>query len=197
MSLREAPRRSNPGNPRTFHALSVARATQSKGSDFRHGFTLIEMLVTLAVIGICAVLISVAMPDERTRLQLEAERLAELLQVAAAEAQLTATPISWTADAGGYRFLRYTDETGWSELRDSTVLRARTFPDGVALSDVRLENARQQGAPHLTFSPYAPAPVFSIDLVAGSVRYRIAGSAVGEVRVEQASGEVHGSFAAR
>ena len=156
------------------------------------------MLVTLAVIGICAVLISVyAMPDERTRLQLEAERLAQLLEVAAAEARLTATPISWTADAGGYRFLRYTDETGWSELRDSTVLRARTFPDGVALSDVRLENARQQGVPHLTFSPYSPVPVFSIGLVAGSARCRIAGSAVGEVRVEQASGEVHGSFAAR
>ena len=162
------------------------------------GFTLIELLVALAVIGICVVLVAAsAAPDDRTRLQLEGERLAQLLDLAAAEARLTATPIRWSADASGYGFLRYTEDAGWSALPDGVLARARVFPDGIRISDVRLENTRREGAPQLVFSPHAPAPVFSIGLSAGSARCRIVGSAIGEVSVERERGELHGSFAAR
>ena len=162
------------------------------------GFTLIELLVTLAVIGICVVLVvASAAPDDRTRLQLEGERLAQLLDLAATEARLTATPIRWSADGGGYHFRRYTEDAGWSDLAHGALARARVFPDGVRISDVRLENARREGAPQLVFSPHAPAPVFSIGLSAGSARCRIVGSAIGEVSVEGERGERHGSFAAR
>jgi len=152
----------------------------------QRAFTLIELLVTLAVLGICAVLIAAhAAPDERTRLQLEAERLAHLLDLAANEARLTATPISWTADAGGYRFLLYTQDAGWSEPRAGSALRTRALAPGVTLVDVQVYDARRNGALHLVFSPSAPAPIFSIGLAAGSERLRVVGSAIGEVRIER------------
>ena len=175
-----------------------ARGMSRRGLKNGDGFTLIELLVALAVIGICVVLVApLAMPDDRTRLQLEGERLAQLLDLAANEARLTATPISWTAGGGGYRFRRYTEAGGWSEVRAGALNRAREFPDGVALSEVRVENAPQNGTPHLVFSPYAPSPVFSIGLVAAGARCRIVGSALGEVRVDREREEVHGSLAAR
>ena len=178
-------------------ALSVAPSARSR-SVSGHGFTLIELLVALAVIGICVVLVAAnAVPDDRTRLQLEGERLAQLLDLAANEARLTATPVSWTAGGGGYRFRRYTEAQGWAQVREGALGRVREFPDGIALSEVRVESSRQQGAPHLVFSPYAPAPVFSIGLVAGSARCRIVGSPLGEVRVEREREEVHGSLIAR
>ena len=151
----------------------------------QRAFTLIELLVTLAVLGICVVLVAArAAPDERTQLQLEAERLAQLLDLAANEARLTATPIIWTADAGSYRFLRYSEETGWTEVRENA-FRARVLPAGVTLSGVQVYNARQSGAAHLVFNPSAPPPIFSIGLATASERCRIDGSAIGEVRIER------------
>lgn len=148
-------------------------------------FTLIELLVTLAVLGICVVLVAAhAAPDERTQLQLEAERLAHLLDLAANEARFTATPISWTADAGGYRFLRFTEEEGWTELRENA-LRARVLPPAVTLSGVDVYNSRQHGVAHVVFSASAPPPIFSIGLATATERWRIVGSAVGEVRIER------------
>ena len=161
-------------------------------------FTLIEVLVTLAVLGICVALVAVyAIPDERTRLRLEAERLAQLLDLAAIEARLTATTIGWTPAPGGYRFLRYNDEVGWSELGESQALRPRVFPPGVELADVAVDNARQGAATSLVFRPNAPAPAFSIDLAASAERLRVVGSPVGEVRIVESGMETHGSAAAQ
>ena len=53
------------------------------------GFTLIEMLVVLMIMGLFLGLVStITRPDERALLRLEAERLSQLLDFAAAEAQL-------------------------------------------------------------------------------------------------------------
>jgi general secretion pathway protein H len=162
------------------------------------GFTLIELLVTLAVVAICIGLVSTyAMPDERARLELETERLAQLLNLAASEARLTATPVGWAAGAEGYGFRRYTEQAGWSEVKDHTVLRARLLPPGIALSEVQVDGVRQQGRGRIVFDPYAPAPVFSIALSAGSLNYRVVGSAVGAVGVVDGRGATHGAFGAR
>ena len=63
------------------------------------GFTLIEMLVVLMIMGLFIGLVStITRPDDRAVLQLEAERLSQLLDFAASEAQLSGKSIAWTAD---------------------------------------------------------------------------------------------------
>jgi type II secretion system protein H len=70
------------------------------------GFTLIEVLVVLMIIGLFVGLVSaITRPDDRAVLRLEAERLSQLLDFAAAEAQLTGKSIAWTADESGARAL--------------------------------------------------------------------------------------------
>jgi general secretion pathway protein H len=148
------------------------------------GFTLIEMLVVLMIMGLFIGLVSaITRPDDRAVLRLEAERLAQLLDFAATEARLTGKSIAWTADESSYRFWRYGDDATWLEIRDSELLRARTLPQGVAVSGFRVENMRPQGPMRLEFSPQGSSLAFTISVSIGRERYAITGSPVGVMRV--------------
>lgn len=110
------------------------------------GFTLIELLVVLLVMGLAAGLIgALAQPGDGTRLRVEAERLAQLLDLAATESRLTGKPVAFTAERSNYTFWRWREDAGWLEARED-VLRARSLPSGMALSALRIE-----------FDPYVPA----------------------------------------
>jgi general secretion pathway protein H len=136
----------------------------------KNGFTLIELLVVLLVMGLAAGLIGViAQPDERTRLRVEAERLAELLDLAATESRLTGRPIAWAAERANYRFWRSSDGGGWLEAGET--LRARNLPAGMAIAGLRIE-----------FDPYVPV-TYELQMSLGAARYAVVGSPLGEVRI--------------
>ena len=157
------------------------------------GFTLIEMLVVILIMGILVGLVSVVTrPDARGLLRIEAERLAELIDFAATEANLTGRTIGWSADGKGYRFWRVRDET-WSEIRDSDLLRERTLPPGMTIADLRVENMRPQGGRRLQFIPYAPPIVFTINLALEAEHYAVAVAAGGSVRAVAGEGAAHGA----
>jgi general secretion pathway protein H len=130
-------------------------------------------------------------------LRLEAERLSQLLDLAAVEAQLTGKTIAWTADESGYRFWSSDEVAGWSEIRDNDQLRARTLPQGMAVSAFRVENMRPQGAMRLEFSPQGAALAFAIGMSLGAERYTVAGSPVGDVHAESGEGALNGDVALR
>ena len=160
------------------------------------GFTLIEMLVVLMIMGLFIGLVSTTwLPDDRAVLRLEAERLAQLLDFTATEAQLTGTSIAWTADASGYRFWRSGEDAEWTEIRDRELLRARSLPQGMAVSGLRVENLRPQGAMRLEFAPQGSSLAFTIGMSLGTERYAIAGSPVGEIRVLPGEGKTTGDVA--
>jgi general secretion pathway protein H len=162
------------------------------------GFTLIEMLVVLMIMGLFVGLVStITQPDDRAVLRLEAERLSQLLDFAATEAQLTGKSIAWTADGLGYRFWRSSEDSGWSEIRDSELLRARSLPQGMAISAFRVENMRPQGATRLEFAPEGSSLAFTIGMSLGTERYVVAGSPVGDVRALHGAGDIHGGMAQR
>jgi general secretion pathway protein H len=162
------------------------------------GFTLIEMLVVLMIMGLFLGLVStITRPDDRAVLRLEAERLSQLLDFAAAEAQLTGKSIAWTADESGYRFWRLGEDSAWSEIRDSELLRARSLPLGMAVSGFRVENMRPQGSMRLEFAPQGSSLAFTIGMSLGTERYAVAGSPVGDVRALPGDGNIYGDVALR
>jgi general secretion pathway protein H len=172
--------------------------TSANRSGNCRGFTLIEMLVVLMIMGLFVGLVStITRPDDRAVLRLEADRLTQLLDFAATEAQLSGKSIAWTADASGYRFLRAADDASWTEIRDSEPLRARTLPQGVAVSGLRVENMRPQGALRLEFAPQGSALAFTIAMSLGAERYAVEGSPVGEVRTVPGAGNTDGMPAAQ
>lgn len=166
------------------------------GDKWRRGFTLIEMLVVLMIMGLFVGLVSaITRPDDRAVLRLEADRLTQLLDFAASEAQLSGKSIAWTGEVSGYRFWRSDDDANWSEIRDSELLRARTLPPGIALAGFRVENMPPQGPMRLEFAPQGSPLAFAIALSMGTERYTVTGSPVGDVRAVPGEGIVNDKLA--
>ena len=71
------------------------------------GFTLLEMMVVLLIIGIATTMVSVSAFGNNARaLRQDAIRLAHLFTAAQAEARASGQPIAWTYDGQGYHFVR-------------------------------------------------------------------------------------------
>lgn len=69
------------------------------------GFTLVELLVVLAIIAIATAGVSFALRDtQATQLEREAQRLSALLESARAQSRASGVPVRWTAAPGGFRF---------------------------------------------------------------------------------------------
>ncbi|WP_273820783.1 MULTISPECIES: GspH/FimT family pseudopilin [Pseudomonas] len=76
-------------------------------SPRQQGFTLIELMVVLIIVGIATAAVSISIkPDPRQLLHKDATRLVQLLQIAEAEAQADGRPITWEPGAKGFRFSR-------------------------------------------------------------------------------------------
>ena len=183
------PRRSVPGREPIKTGVEMGR---------NRGFTLIEMLVVLMIIGLFFGLVSaITRPDERAVLRLEADRLSELLDFAASEARLTGYAIAWTAEDSGYRFWRSDENANWLEIRDSDMLRARTLPQGISISGFRVENMRPHGGMRLEFAPQGSSLAFVIGMSSGTAYYSVVGSPIGAVRVVPGNGAADGAVALR
>lgn len=148
------------------------------------GFTLIEMLVVMLIMGLMlGMAVAIVQPDDRTRACVEADRLAQLLDLAAMEARFTGDPVAWTPDERGYRFWRMTPDARWVELRDSDALRPRTLPQGMRVAAMQVENLPVTGDLRLEFMPQGRVFAFTIDMTLGAGRCAVAASPLGEVRV--------------
>ncbi|WP_375404302.1 GspH/FimT family pseudopilin [uncultured Sphingomonas sp.] len=69
-----------------------------------HGFTLIELMVVVTLIGIASAVAVLAIPDPRGRLLDEAERFAARTRAAQTQAIIAAAPVSVWITPGGYGF---------------------------------------------------------------------------------------------
>jgi general secretion pathway protein H len=103
------------------------------------GFTLLEMLVVVAIVGIVITFAVLAIGGDRRAEELEREsrQFAELLRLGTEQALLRGE--EWAVQLGPeeYRFLVYTD-TGWAVQAGDEMFRTRSFADDTRL-EVELE----------------------------------------------------------
>lgn len=162
------------------------------------GFTLMEMLVVVLIIGILVGTVSAKLqPRNRDLLHVEAERLAQLMELAMQEAQITGAAVAWTSDGYRYRFWRQGGDQVWSEIRDDDLLRARNLPGGMVISQLRNEAGRVQPNLRLEFPVDGSMAAFSMDLTLDPDGYGIAASPVGDLRIAPGQGKTYGDMAAR
>jgi general secretion pathway protein H len=114
------------------------------------GFTLLEILVVVLIIGIVLSLATLAFHDDvNKRLETEARRLAALLTLASQEAVLQSTEMAVVFTSSDYRFQVLEDDK-WVDDAKDPVFRPRPLPEDLTLF-VELEG--EEGK-----SPAVPEP---------------------------------------
>lgn len=168
------------------------------GATPARGFTLVEMLVVLMTMGVFLGLVAVRMgAGDKDVLRNEAERLAQVLDLAAEEARISGKSIAWTADDAGYGFWRLGADREWTEIRDNDLLRTRKLSPGVTLSNLRIEAMRTLNAMRVEFPPGGAMLAFTIELSLGSEHYSIAASPVGDIRTLAGKGHSYAEMVPR
>ena len=97
------------------------------------GFTLIEILVVLVIVGIVTTtaLLSLRGGGEARLARAEIQQLERLVELASDEALYRALELGIEFRQGGYRFLVW-DGTTWSPVADVNAMRERSWPDVLA-----------------------------------------------------------------
>jgi len=154
------------------------------------GFTLIELMVVIAIIAIATAGVSLAaFPRADQPLARDARRLAQLFELAQAEARAGGRPILWQADETGYRFTRrpawtprnaqaaVTESPQADEFRDDESLRPRKWEAGRVQASVE----PAQGA---TFTSEWIAPPMRVELRDDFQRIAVMRDAAGRYAVQ-------------
>lgn len=107
--------------------MSISTATISKTrlhrSIIQAGFTLLEILIALAIAGIMLSVAVIAFSDnDAAKLKNKAHQLYGLMQIAQEESILRGVEIGIRVEQGGYSFLIY-DGTRWNPLQEHTLLK--------------------------------------------------------------------------
>jgi general secretion pathway protein H len=144
----------------------------------RRGFTLVELMIVLAIIGLAAAAVILTAPDSRPTAAAAAERLVVRLANARAEAILQGRPVALRLDREGSVALRAARGGDWSPLEGAGLV-AEPWPAGVT---PRLEGE----AVRVTFDPTGltdPAVLVLADAAGGQASVRV--EATGEARLQQ------------
>ncbi|MBA2491773.1 MAG: type II secretion system minor pseudopilin GspH [Gammaproteobacteria bacterium] len=98
------------------------------------GFTLIEILTVLVIIGIVVSMATLSLGNNAEgQVELEAERLRALIELAKEEALFDAQELGIAFWQNGYTFYRMEDQQ-WTPVEGDAELRPRTLPEGLSLS---------------------------------------------------------------
>lgn len=120
--------------------------TSAPASDASRGFTLIEILVTLVIMGLLAGLaaLSVGGTAERAARD-EADRLHQLLSYASDEATMQGEELGLLVEDGSYRILRLDPESEEWQEASGKPFETHVLPEGLAL-EVDLVDAPRERA---------------------------------------------------
>jgi general secretion pathway protein H len=135
------------------------RSTFHSGLGRAAGFTLLELLVVLAIVALASAGVGFAMRDSTvTRLERDAQRLGALLDAARAQSQVTGGAVRWRVTNQGFRFdpeapSSTTEPAARQWLDPDTRARIEDLPDaGVSGMDEGAEGSLLLG-PDAIISP--------------------------------------------
>ncbi len=140
------------------------------------GFTLIEILVVLVVIGLLAALavFTMAGSSQQRELENEVRELFLLMQTASEQAVLNNQELGLRLEEGEYQFVAFEDQTGDWKASGERMFRARELPDWVTVTEFiendapRLASAEDRLRPDVVFFSSGETTPFELEFTLGS-----------------------------
>jgi general secretion pathway protein H len=165
--------------------------TSATGND--RGFTLVEMLVVLVIIGLLSSVVVLTVPMGSASLRDDARVLAARLKLASQESVMKGAATGALISPEGYAFYRLQNGK-WIEVTDERAFARQVWRKGVAVETLRAANAPSVSAsrdkkavvPNVVFDPTGMTTPFSISLAAQGERWSVTDTANGEVVVRDA-----------
>jgi len=163
----------------------------SPQQDFQRGFTILELLVVLLIIGIVVSMATLSVGGNEARtLRDEAQRLTSLLDLAIQESVLNGGEMALEVSENSYQFLAYVDED-WLPLTEVDEFRPRELPMGIQLeAEVEGQTASEDlfgetEASQIWIMSSGEVSPFTITLkLEGGPLYRLNGDMMGGLKLE-------------
>ena len=152
----------------------------------RAGFTLIEILVVMAIIAIGVSVALVAYDgSDRDRASREARRFAGALEHAAARAQARAETLGASAQEGTWRFWRRDPDSGrWQPLADDDgILAVHTLPAPMSVASTSYSGREVAADTIVPFRPTGRNEPFTFELTSRDARLVLAGDPLNRIAV--------------
>ncbi len=188
-------------NPHTIFPVRTLRARFS-------GFTLLELLVVLVLVGIIIsfAVLSVGDGGRQEQLKQEADRIATLFALAGEEAVLQSQELGAVLQPHGYLFVVY-GENGWLPVAGDDLFREHVLPSGMELAlfmdglQVALKSRgmdsdeeNEKGlVPQLLFFSSGERTPFELSLSyreGAALAYRLQGPLLGAVSLQRVEAEL-------